>query len=78
MNTNKVIGLHLKGERIKKNITAKEIAEKINKSESAISRIENGSNEIKINELFEICEHIEIDSLELLRQAQKELKKTKI
>lgn len=51
----KVIGRHIQAGRIQKQMTQSELANRLDVSESYVSRIECGRNRVNIERLLEIC-----------------------
>lgn len=60
------IGYIIKGERKKKNLTQKELAEKINKSERMIQKYENGEVTPSIDIITKIADELNVDIIELI------------
>ena len=63
------IGDILKNVRQINGLTQEEVAEAFNKSNSWVSRIENGEREIRIKSLMDLCKLYDADMLDVLKEA---------
>lgn len=52
----------LRGECAKKNITQKDIAKKINKTEQTVSKIFNNQADLRLSEAKEICDMLNLNN----------------
>lgn len=66
-NRNKIIGLNIKAERIRKGITQFELAEKIGISESSMSLVERGLQTPSVFVVYDISKSLDIDINELFK-----------
>lgn len=64
---NQILGLNIKAERNRKNLSQFQLAEKINVSESTISLIERGLQTPSVFLVFDISKVLNININELLR-----------
>ena len=63
----KVLGLNIKFERIKKNISQEELAELINTSRTTISMIETARQNPTILKVIDIAKVLDVDINELIK-----------
>jgi DNA-binding Xre family transcriptional regulator len=73
MNENKVVLMKLKELRMVKFIKQREIALHIGISENAYSRIENGHTHLTIENLYRICEKLNVSVGEVLELSRKNI-----
>lgn len=64
----KVIGRHIQAGRIQKQMTQLELANKLDVSESYVSRIECGRNRVNIERLLEICMILDLPVENILQE----------
>lgn len=62
----KIVGLHIKSERIKKGLTGKDLASLLGCSQQQVSRIENGLIRLNLVQIFHIADSLEISVESLL------------
>lgn len=68
MNTrNKILGKNIKAERIRKDLTQADLAEKINISESSLSLVERGIQTPSVFIVFDIARVLNIDINDLFK-----------
>ena len=65
MNIAKIVGNNLKQARKFKDLTQKEVAEKLKMTQQQYSRFENGVFELNYNQIIELCELVDITPNEL-------------
>lgn len=70
------LGTAIKTERLKKNLTQEYIADELNISQRAYSKIENNEVQLKIDRLYRICEILHISSTNLIRDNNTKKKDT--
>ena len=62
----KIIGLKIRSIRIKRGLTVVELSNKTNSARSTISNIENGIDIMSLNVLYELCEALKVDILNII------------
>ncbi|AMR34036.1 hypothetical protein A0256_22605 [Mucilaginibacter sp. PAMC 26640] len=67
MFNEKALAMVVRARRLQLNYTQEYVAFKLNLSQNAYSKLELGNTTISVSRLFELCEALEIDALELLR-----------
>jgi transcriptional regulator with XRE-family HTH domain len=70
------LGDHIQKIRLKKGISQQFIADSIGISQSKFNRIENGKSDVLLNELFQICQELRINYIELLQSNHSSKDKT--
>lgn len=70
------LGTAIKTERLKKNLTQEYIADELNISQRAYSKIENNEVQLKIDRLYRICEILDISPTNLIRDNNTKKKDT--
>lgn len=71
MNTNQKYAMlrsTLLEARLKEDLTQKELAKKLNKHQSFVSKYENGERNIDVIELIEICCFLNISPLDIIEK----------
>jgi len=63
----KILGLNIKAERTRKELTQEQLAEKAATSRNSISLIEKGSQSLSALKLIDISKALEIDLNELIK-----------
>ncbi|WKV13451.1 helix-turn-helix domain-containing protein [Marivirga harenae] len=70
------IGDYIRNIRLKKGYSQQFIADRIGISQSKFNRIENGKSDILLNDLFQICQILRLNYIDLLQSIQSEEAKT--
>jgi len=70
------LGTAIKTERLKKKLTQEYIADELNISQRAYSKIENNEVQLKIDRLYRICEILDISPTNLIRDNNTKKKDT--
>lgn len=66
----------IKGVRVENNLTQVELAEKIKKAQSYISKYESGQRKLDIFEIKDICNSLNINLVDFVQKFDEELAKT--
>jgi transcriptional regulator with XRE-family HTH domain len=66
---NKILCAKLADLRQKKGMTQRDLAEKIGRVQNYISNYEHGQRRLDVFEFFEICRALEVDCVEILKNA---------